>query len=130
MECIRESLSWDELRQFSEEIHGHKLPPATHPTERPEVVEIALEMIDMASGFYLNTDFSLQEAFFRLKALSSDVKIPLNHFLHTRGLKLDQIEDGVMIARTLTEFVNDILIQNGQGAPSDKELELLFCMDA
>ena len=94
----------------------------------PEVVDIALEVIATASRFYLDTDLTHQEALMRLKSLSPEILTDLSLFFHKKGLSFDQ--DGKAIARTLTEFVNDILIQNGQGSPSDEELWLLFCMDS
>jgi hypothetical protein len=122
------SFSWDELRLISER-EGKKLPQATHPSERPEIVGVALEMIDVASQFYANTDFAIHEAFLRLKSLSPEIKTDLHFFFHERELPFTYDQDGKTIARTLTEFVNDILIQNGRGSPSDEDLELLFCMD-
>ena len=92
----------------------------------PEIVDVALDIIETASRFYLNTEFTIYDGLSRLNTLTPGVLTDLHVFCHQKGVSLRENLDGKGVARTLTEFVNDILIQNGQGSPSDEELELLF----
>lgn len=96
------------------------------PLLMPEVVDVALDIIEAASRFYLNTEFTIYDGLSRLKILTPEILTNLHVFCHEKGLSLVETLDGKKAARTLTEFVNAILIHNGQGSPSDEELELLF----